>query len=443
MKTTQPPQPSRMRKIVAITTPVLAATALVGLLYYPLAPPSPPRTGYPEGIRISLLPSTFVVETNNSFSFKASGSMDPACNRIVARIDDLSWTKSFTHAEVISGIQSEITPVRPGASRIRFFSCDQREIGDAPFSVVVGPELSTHSGAVRWTLSSGKPIYREDSFYEIPINASSEQQRDSTFIPVTVRDDTTIKLIDRNGQLSKIPPITVHHHTSVSDPVYLPFRIGADYRLVGFTEDGTSTNELLISWATRGPKLSLVAFPDNLKMYSAGISSATVQLYLAEDARRIKPDQKLEVLLTAPPQLKSVPPDRLTLSPADPIGTYRAVAASTVGPWMVRFSEPRSGTVASVQIEVLSTSAFLLTAFLAGLIGVLVARQKKPRLLELLAGGAAGYLLYFGVIAGWLKQLGFAESMLGFVAAIAVGLVGGYMGLGVFRLLALAFQRLF
>jgi CHASE2 domain-containing sensor protein len=95
----------------------------------------------------------------------------------------------------------------------------------------------------------------------------------------------------------------------------------------------------------------------------------------------------------------------------------------------------------SANIQVLSVRRFCIAAILAGLLGVIVARQRRlfnqhPLLvlLELICAGAAAFLLYGMILAGMIPVPGSKEFMFGYLAASLVGLVGGYAGLGVFQL---------
>jgi hypothetical protein len=64
-------------------------------------------------------------------------------------------------------------------------------------------------------------------------------------------------------------------------------------------------------------------------------------------------------------------------------------------------------------------------------------------LLELVCAAAAAFLLYGIILAGWIKSPGTEGFTLSYLASALVGLIGGYMGLAVFRLAAGIFQKLF
>jgi hypothetical protein len=396
----------------------------------------------PDGIKVKLIPTTFSVEARQAFRLKAVADFDPTCGRIDCTIADQQWEQSFTRAELLNGIQAQWNPRRTGTFRMQFF-CDGRPIGDTGLSVVMPPDRALKAGArkFRWVLSYGKPVYRDNSFFEIPIMASSEEKHGSTFVPSVVNRDIYLNVREQNGQLSKIDPILIQKNTAISDPVYLGFPVGSDYRLIAFERDsGQASNELGVSWTQLSPKLSLVAYPDTVNLYSAAISSASVRLYIAQDSRQIKPSEKMEILFAAPAVFKSDPPTGISLSPTEPVGIYRVSAASETGNWSIGFREPKIGMTTSASIKVLSTIGFSLAAIGAGLVGVLVARrrglfQQQPWavVIELICAGAAAFLLHGMILAGWIKVPGASEFMLGYFAAVLVGLVGGYVGLGVFQ----------
>lgn len=413
------------------------------------------RTPPPDGIKVRVTPATFGVEARQQFRLKAITDFDTTCERIDAKIPDQQWEQSFTRAELLNGSQGQWNPRQTGSFRMQFF-CAGRYLGDTGLSVIVPPNRAkTRDPRIarkfRWVLSSGTPIYRDTSFFEIPISARSEEQRGSTFAPSVVGRDTFFKVVDGKGQLSKIEPIVIQKNTAISDPIYLPFPIGADYRFIAYEkEHGQSSNELGVSWSQLNPKLTLVAFPGSVSMYSAAISSAKVQLFLALDGRQIKPSENMKVLFEAPPVFQSAPQGGVPLTPAEPIGDYSLSAATSAGGWKVNFQAPRIGAMTSANIQVLSTKAFSVTACLAGLIGVFVARRRRLFeqawwlvVIELLCAAAAAFLLHGLILAGWIKVPGTAEFMLGYFAAILAGLIGGYMGLGVFHLAKSLIGKLF
>ena len=444
-----------VQSVVALASILLGATALLNVGSYSLKRLSglhaSTKAAPPDGIQVKLSPNTFSVEARQQFRLKALSDFDPTCDRVDCEIAEQQWRQSFTRAELLHGISSTWNPTRTGAFRMRFY-CGARSIGDTGLSVIVPSDrILQKARKFRWVLSNGAPIYRESSFFEIPISIRAEEERGSTFVPNAVGRDTLFKVIDAKGQLSSIEPIVIQKNTAISDPIYLPFPIGADYRFIAYEkEGGQSSNELAVSWSQLNPKLTLVAFPDTASVYSAAISSAKVQLFLALDGRQIKPSENMKVLFAAPPVFQSAPQGGVPLTPSEPIGDYNLSSATTVGAWKVNFQAPRLGATTSANIQVLSAKAFSIAACFAGLIGVLVARRRRLFeqawwlvLIELLCAAASAFLLHGLMLAGWIKLPGTAEFMLSYFAAILAGLIGGYTGLGVFHAAKALIGKLF
>jgi hypothetical protein len=435
-----------LKRAVAFTflTFVLAIIA-VRISHYslPLSYRGGPTDSPPNGLKVKLEPSTFALNVNQPFSIQAIGDFDPVCDRIDAKIPDQEWNQSFTRTQLVNGAQGEWNPNRTGTYRMEFF-CKDRVMGDTGVSVV---SKSPQSGdltppTVRWVLSHGKPIYRENSFFEIPIIASCEVRSGSSFVSHTVNEDIYLNLFDRNGQIRDISPLKIQQHTAISQPVYLPFPIGADYRLVAYEkEQGQSSNELALTWNQLAPPLSLVAYPNSVELYSAGLSSSAVQLYLTSDSRQIKPADTTQILFAAPSAFKSDPADAITLSPTKPVGTYRLSSPTQPGDWNVSFQEPRLGVKTIATVKVLPIYTFVILAMVAGLVGVLVARRtelfaqsKVAIIIEILSALGAAFLLYTLLLTGWIDTLKRPEFILSYFGAIAIGVIGGYVGLGVFQL---------
>lgn len=428
-----------------------AILALLSINSYRFSSLKAHRVSPPDGIKIKLIPNTFRVETRQQFRLQAVTDFDENCPRIDAQIPDEQWQQSFRRDELLNGTQAQWNPPHTGTFRMQFF-CNGRYLGDTGLSVVIRSDVGQKRvRKFKWVLSYGKPIYRDNAFFEVPIMASSEEQRGSAFLPSVVDKDTYLKMLDRNGQLSKIEPILIQRNTAISDPVYVPLPIGADYRLIAYEKtQGQSSNELAVAWTQLSPKLTLEASPSSVNLYSAAISSATVRLFLAVDDRQIKPSENMEVLLIAPSIIKADPSSGVSLTPDDPIGTYTLSSATQSGSWSVDFRQPKVGAITSATIHVKSVLWFSLTATLAGLLGVIVARQRAlfaqeawAIILELICAAAAAFLLHGMILAGWIKFPGAAEFMLGYLAAILLGLIGGYMGLGVFQLAKALIGKLF
>ncbi len=403
-----------------------------------------------EGLEPPLTPSTFRVEARQSFRIKAARDFDPTCGRVSATIPELSFVQDFTRKELLDGVQSELNPSKMGVFQMTF-ACGSREIGSAPVSVVIGAGLAP-TRKVRWVLSTGKAIYRDDSFFLLPVVVSAEEYNArEAWVTAPVMRDVRFALRDQHGQLATLPDMVIDRNTAISNPLLVSFPVQADYALVAFNRaDGRATNEVKVSWKEQGPKLQLIAFPKEIDIYSAAISSASTNLYLADDGFRVKPSETLDILIATPPVIKSDPPEKLTITARDPIAVYKASAGTAPGRTVaVQFVEPKTNALTMVSVQILSPFWFLLAATLAGLIGMLargaaLLRQKLQLIiLELFTASLAAFLLYSAELQGWLKPVGSPSFLLSYIAAICIGIVGGYLGLAILKGIAKLFQLIF
>jgi len=435
-------------QIIAVLALGIAALTTSYVVVF-LSGGSPPA-GHPlrGGLEVDLVPSTFLVESRTAFHAKAITDVDPTCNTVSAVIPDLGYSQSFTRKDLLDGIQGEINPPKVGIFEM-VFSCNGREIGAAPLSVVIGTELAPSVANLRWVLSFGKIIYREDSFYSLPLIVSAEERRGKdTWVPKSLSKDASFVLRDRNAQLTTLPQLTIEHNTAISKPSLVPFPVGADYALVAFNNaDGKSTNEVRATWKDQGPQLELKPFPQELVLYAAPVSTTSTTIYLASNEMRVTPSQHLDVLIKKPPTVKTEPSDKLTLTRETPLAICKIGPATASGEVTVGFKEPSLNLEASVLIHILSPARFLVIATVVGLVGVVVARGKTLFTqaiwlitLELLTATASAFLLYAVDLQGWLKPVGLNEFTLSYIAAACIGMVGGYLGLAVFKGVAALFN---
>src|SRR5258708_3507225 len=364
-------------QIVAVLTLGIAALTAIYIVgfYWQSASPSATRP-LATGLEINLTPSTFLVESRTSFHAKAITDVDPTCNTISAVIPDLGYSHSFTRKDLLDGIQTEIDPPKVGLFEM-VFACNGHEIGATPLSVVIGTELAPVAN-LRWVLSFGKPIYREDSFYWLPLVVSAEERRGKdTWVPRSVSKDAGFVLRDKNAQLTNLPQLAIEHNTAISKPSLIPFPFGADYALVAFNNaDGSSTNEVRATWKDQGPQLELAAFPREVVLYAAPISTTSTTVYLASNGMRVTPSAHLDVLVKRSPSVKTSPSDKLALTREDPLAICEIGPATTSGETTVGFKEPSLNLQTSVLIHILSPMRFLAIATIVGFVGVVVARGK-------------------------------------------------------------------
>lgn len=152
-----------------------------------------------QDLQVRVSPSTFLVEARHNFVIKAASDFASPCERIEASIAELGWQQSMTRKELFDGARSELNPAHTGTYQVAF-TCDGREIGSAPISVVIGPELAARP-IYTWWLSSGKPRYTEGSFYCVPVTIGAMVSRGgATPVPASVARDTHFALRDLKAQ---------------------------------------------------------------------------------------------------------------------------------------------------------------------------------------------------------------------------------------------------
>jgi hypothetical protein len=394
-----------------------------------------------QDLQPRISPSTFLVESRRDFVVKAGSDFTAPCGRVEASIPELGWQQSVTQKELFDGFKSELNPAHTGIFQMSF-TCDNHEIGSAQISVVIGPELAAKP-VYSWRLSAGKPRYAEASFYCVPVTIGAMITRGGAKpVPASVPKDAHFVLRDLKAQApTPIPELTIVKNTAQSDPICISFPIGADYSLVAYAKDGVASNALDVSWSKSGPALKLTAYPERLQAYATNISPALIQVYLAGDTGKITPPKPLDVLFTAPPSIRSDPSSPLVLSPQSSLAQYKATAL-TDNSAKIEFSEPTMALTSSVIIEFLPAWLFLAIAGGAGLLGVIAGRRGDvfgqswtAALGELLTSLVAAALLFDGILIGKIPDLGMGPMWVSVPGAAFAGIMGGYIGLGVFKAL--------
>lgn len=433
--------------VPAVLISVIAFMILIGSGHFEqrTVPPVPAPL---QGIQPVIHPNTFRIETPAAFRLEPLDKLDSRCNSISARVPELGYSQSFNMSELKAGASSEISPSKIGTFHM-LFACNGKPIGQTSLSVVIGGELSPAANNRKWLLTAGAVIYRDDSSFTIPVMITAEQRRGvSTWVPSSVPKDVHFYLRDSNGQLSGKTEIIIDRNTAISNPRSVAFPPGAKYSLIAFNkDDGTSSNEIQLDWSKIGPKVELVAFPNELTMYAVPVSSAKANVYLAHDGAQITPSATIDVLMSPPPTLRLEPDSRLALSPTTPIASLHATGATSKGKVSLGLSEPQMGLRSEITINVLSPIGFLIAALFAGAIGVLVARNKALFgqkwylvILEIFCAAVCAFLLYGADILGWFKPVGLGEFTLSILSAVCIGLVGGYLGLAVFKGISALFK---
>jgi acyl carrier protein len=289
---------------------------------------------------------------------------------------------------------------------------------------------------VEWRLDAADAAYRGDRFFEVPVRVLAQVKRQGRLVPYRIEEPVEVLVRDLEGNL-EARRILLSAGRLMSDPLMVPLRPRTRYRLVAAADGGESSPEVEISWQTHGPDLALKVSPQNQERFAARSDPARLHLFLSLAGSRIRPPEG--ATLTANPPLGV----ELDPSPAlpDDAGVWRtaAHASGSLSAATIEFEDLEFGLSAAARVHFTYPWLQLLFAVAAGAVGVLVARRKKlfehGRLaagLEILMAMVAAGVLYAGLVAGWLVTI---PGILGFVPAVALGVLGGYLGDGVFHLL--------
>ncbi len=394
-----------------------------------------------EGLNLEISPTTFAVEKRSSFFIKASRDFDSACYRLSGRIEELGYRQEFTRGELLHGVRSEINPRETGPFQFHFVCDDEKEIGSVAIAVIP-PGATAEAAKLNWVLDAGKPIHKTASF-EIPIFVRAVVVKGNQQIPRAVPNDTTFTVVDSHGNLQSPVNITLQRNNAISGPVYIPFPIHRDYALIASNlNTGKQSNVLDLKWDDRGPKLRLAVWPEELEIYAAPASIRSAQVYLEGDGQQLKPAGPMDIYLKAPLKVISNPSDKVAITPQAPSGKYEVRGGSQAGSVSTGFKEPSLDLSSILTIQIRPIKWLLLAAALAGFIGVACGRGMSlfsERGLALIIGLAtaavAGWLLYWALLMQWIPPV-LSESAVGVGPAIFFGILGGYLGLSVFKILA-------
>jgi hypothetical protein len=413
------------------------------LQYYPSTTlPSRDAEAKPLATNFLIRPRTFVVEKQTRFTLTAkadSNDLGDICPRITGTVDKLGYKREFTPKELVDGVASELNPKMTGNFNLQL-SCDEQEIGTARFSVVLPPRTVAPQN-VSWVLDAGDVVEGENGF-ELPIFMRAEAQVEKRASPYAVESDKVFNVADKAGNLATPIELTIPKNNAIGAPKRIPFSLKSKHSLVAYEKaTGRTSNVLDASWANRGSKLDLSVYPTEIQVYSVPISSARALVYLTTNGIGFLPQDKIDILVKPPLGLKSEPSDKLILSGENKETTYTVSGGGRAGVFETKFMEPELGVDAALKIHVITTGWFFSLALLMGLVGVACGRgldlfKEKGRELAISLGAAtvAGGLLYCSLVMKWITSSRIDASILDYVPAAFIGIIGGYLGLGIFKI---------
>jgi len=289
---------------------------------------------------------------------------------------------------------------------------------------------------VEWRLDTADAAYRGERFFEVPVRVLAQVERNGRLVSYQIEEPVEVLVRDLEGHLEP-RRIELPAGRLMSDPLMVPLRPRTRYRLVAVADGSEPSPEVEISWQTHGPDLALQVSPQNQERFASRSDPARLHLFLSLAGSRVRPP--------AGATLTANPPRGVELDPLTPrlddagVWWTAAYADGSFSAAAIEFEDLEFGLSTAARVHFAYPWLQLLLAVAAGALGVLVARRKKlferGRLaagLEVLTSMVAAGVLYAALVAGWLVTL---RGIHGPVPAVALGVLGGYLGDGVFHLL--------
>lgn len=296
----------------------------------------------------------------------------------------------------------------------------------------VSPEIS-------WRLDAADAAYRPERFFEVPVRVVAQVERGGEMVPYRLEEPARLLIRDLEGSLEP-REIELSPGRLMSDPLLVPLRPKDRYRLVAepVGVPGTPSEPVEITWQSHGPELALEVLPAAQDRFASRADPARFQVFLSLSGSRVRPPEGAG--------LTSNPPRGVVLDPSPPaldedgVWTTAAYADASLPAARIQFADLDFGLETAAEVDFAYPTRQLLFAILAGALGVVVARRRKlfelgrlPAALEVLTAMVAAGLLYAALVAGWVPPL---PGILATLPAIAIGILGGYLGEAVFQILA-------
>jgi hypothetical protein len=303
---------------------------------------------------------------------------------------------------------------------------------------VAGEAEGPLSPRITWGLDAADAAYDPERLFEVPVRVVAQVERRGRLVPYRLEETATLLLRDIEGGFER-REIELPAGRLMSDPVMVPLRPKDSYRLVAEPTGGVGepSEPLEVTWASHGPNLALEVMPAEQDRFASQADPARLRVYLSLAGRRVRPPEGA-VLAATPPRGVSLEPTPPKLDSRG-VWSTAAYAGGSLAGARIDFADLEFGLQTAAQVDFTYPTWQLLWAILAGAVGVLVARRRKlfeggrvAAALETLTSMVAAGLLYASLVAGWLPTL---PGILAPLPAIAVGLLGGYLGDAVFHLL--------
>ncbi|MEM9558519.1 MAG: hypothetical protein AAGC60_29975 [Acidobacteriota bacterium] len=272
--------------------------------------------------------------------------------------------------------------------------------------------------------------------FRVPVRVYARERIGDTLRAATA-PATTRFLLEAPGAVADPDEVTIEEGEARSERAFVVLRPEQTVSLVATAPgDGREPARLELSWPRHGPQdLTLEVKPAVLDGYATPASVTRFNVRLLVDGRPTPWPTSPSV--DAPPTLHLEP------LPVDLTGD-----AATIDVWAgdgvdgeIVLELPDLGLRETISVRVSSPWKYLVIAALLGIVGLIVAkrttlfagRQRLEIACEMLSALTGGAFLYFSYLAGWIPL---DMDLLGEPQAGAIGILGGYLGDGVFLLVA-------
>ncbi|MEM8930088.1 MAG: hypothetical protein AAGE94_02870 [Acidobacteriota bacterium] len=290
--------------------------------------------------------------------------------------------------------------------------------------------------SITWSVEVQSHRLADGGGFEVPVYAVATILGADGTIGYTQADAATTLTVRVDGKV--LGELVVDRlRTRSEETLAVPLRRDGSVAVEVVAPDGAAT-QLALDWTTFGPQgLELIVLPGEGEAFSTPLSPLTFAIYARDEHGLLRPTGGLPILVD-PPQGIDLEPATLRLEGEDPARLTARAHRAAQGDLVV--SIPDLEISQRVPVHFRTPWTFLGVAAILGLIGVAVARRgqlldqtKVALAFELLAAAAGGTLLYTAFLSQWLPAPG---ALLGELPAGAVGILGGYLGDGVFQVLA-------
>jgi hypothetical protein len=332
--------------------------------------------------------------------------------------------------ELYQGFHLSLRPERPTKTTI--------EIKSAEFALtaplVVASQRSLGQDNTRiWSLVAGDAALGSSGRFEVPVNLQLQTVKNNEVVPILAESSYvfTLKDVGADKELGKL---TLPERNALSNSIWVPIDVDHSRELIATSEsDHLDTNPLTLSWDRNGPQLSIAAVPPQPAAFATFRTRANIGLYFSYKGRLVTPPYATEIFASAPPSIALSPPSPIKMQPPAEYASTDIISTTFGGTdGTIRFHEPRSASIADVQVSFVFPWTYYGLAFLSGLIGALIADRNNLSSMSRLdflkavfGGSVAGLLLYMAALAGWSVISPSVVVLVGAPSAILIGFVGG------------------